>query len=119
MKKPSKAALLSALVFPGIGHFFLKRYISGTIIAGIASMALYVSISNLLERAQEIVDQVQRGEIQPDIESITESLSAQPAGSETQLITISAIVWGIFWLIGIVDAYRIGRSHESESVAGN
>jgi hypothetical protein len=33
MKKSMKAALLSAFVFPGAGHFFLKKHITGTVLA--------------------------------------------------------------------------------------
>ena len=31
MKKAIKAALLSALVFPGVGQMYLKRYVRGLI----------------------------------------------------------------------------------------
>ena len=109
MKKSTKAALLSALVFPGVGNFYLKRYISGAVIAGAAVVALYVLISNAIVRALEIVDKLQRGEIQPDMAVITELVSKQPAGTEALLINIATAVLILSWIIGMVDAYRCGR----------
>ena len=38
VKKPTQAALLSGLVFPGLGHFFLKKRIAAAIF-GIGDMA--------------------------------------------------------------------------------
>ena len=112
MKKSTKAALLSALVFPGVGNFYLKRHISGAVIAGAALMALYALISNTVVRALEIVDKLQLGEIQPDMAVITALLSKQPAGTEALLIDFATIVLLLSWVIGIVDAYRLGRQKD-------
>jgi len=109
MKKPTKAALLSALVFPGVGHVFLKRTLSGAVLAGAAFVALYVLVSSAVDRALEIVDKIQRGEIQPDIAVITELVSKQSTGTEAQIINIATAVLIIAWLIGVVDSYRVGR----------
>ena len=113
MKKPTKAALLSALVFPGVGHVFLKRYLSAAVLAGAAFVALYVLVSSAVDRALEIVDKIQRGEIQPDIAVITELVSKQPTGADAQIINIAMAVLIIAWLIGVVDSYRVGRLQES------
>jgi uncharacterized membrane protein len=109
MKKSTKAALLSALVFPGVGNVYLKRYISGAVIAGATVVALYVLISNAVHRALEIVDKLQRGEIQPDMAVISELVSKQPLGTEALLIDIATALLILAWIIGIVDAYRCGR----------
>jgi len=112
-----KSALLSAFVFPGIGHFYLKRYITGAVLAGAAFIALYFMITTALERAQQIVDKIQRGEIQPDIAVITELIAKQPIGTEARLTTIATAVLIIAWLVGVVDAYRIGRLQDGRPVA--
>jgi len=77
MNKSNKAALFSALVFPGAGHFFLKRHISGAVIACAALVALYLIIANLLERAREIADKILSGEVGLDIATIMELVSRQ------------------------------------------
>ena len=104
-----KAAFLSTFVFPGTGHFFLKKHIIGTLLAGAALAPLYFLISGMLERALQIAEKIQLGEIQPDVAAIAELLSRQPTGSDTQILNIAWTVLIISWLIGIVDSYRVGR----------
>jgi len=111
MSKSTKAVLLSTLVLPGAGHFFLKKHISGAILACASLASLYLIIANMLERAQEIADQILQGEIAPDMAAITELLSRQPPGNETQL-DIAWAVLIISWIIGIFDSYRSGRAQD-------
>ena len=40
---------------------------------------------------------------------ITEMVSKQPAGTEAILIEFATAVLILSWIIGIVDAYRVGR----------
>jgi len=113
MSKAIKAVMLSALVFPGSGHFYLKRFKGGAVLAGAALLALYVLVSKAVERALVISDRIQRGEIAPDIAAISEYVSRQSAGNEAQSINLATAVLIIAWLIGIIQAYRIGRSMDS------
>ena len=109
MNKPAKAALLSALVFPGAGHFFLKKYILGGILAGTAGVALYILVSKAVERAVQITDKIQRGEVELDVAAITELVSSHPVGTEGQLLDIATAALLISWVVGIIDSYRVGR----------
>ena len=119
MNKSMKAALLSAFLFPGAGHYFLKKFISGTVLAGTAFAALYLIISRAVERALQITEKIQRGEVQLDVTTITELVSKQPTGTEAQLLDIATTVLIITWLIGIVDSYGVGRLQDkgAESVS--
>ncbi len=103
------AALLSAFVFPGAGHFFLKKHITGTVLAGAAFVSLFFVISKTIERALQITEKIQRGEVQLDVAAITELVLKQPTGTEAQLLSIASAILIISWLIGIVDSYRVGR----------
>jgi hypothetical protein len=114
-----KAALLSALVFPGSGHFFLKKHVRGIILTSATIASLYFLISGLVEKALNIADKIQRGEVLLDVAAITELVSAQPAGSEMQIITVASYALLIVWFIGIVDAYRIGHIQHKAKVIGN
>ena len=109
MSKPINAVVLSALVFPGAGHFFLKKYIPGTLLAGIALVSLYFIISEAVERAQEIADKILLGEVQLDVATIAELVSRQPAGADAEFLNLAWTVLIISWLIGIADTYRVGR----------
>ena len=105
-----KAALLSAFVFPGLGHFYLKLPVRGMVLAGAALASLVPVISSTMARAQQITDQILRGEIQADVAGITELLARQPADSGSLLLQSAYAVLIIVWLVGIIDSYRAGRA---------
>jgi hypothetical protein len=105
-----KAALLSAFVFPGLGHFYLKQRIKGALLAGAALAALVLVISNVMETAMQLSDAILRGELQPDAAAITEALARQPPDADALLVNGAYVVLVVVWLIGIVGAYRAGRT---------
>ena len=117
MRKSVKAALLSGLVFPGAGHFFLKRPISGAVLACAALSSLYLIISYSVERALKITEQIQRGEVPANVDTIAELVSRQPIGAEAQLYDMALLALLVSWLLGIFDSYRIGRAQDNDSVA--
>jgi TM2 domain-containing membrane protein YozV len=112
MKKSTKAALFSALVFPGIGHFYLKRYIPGSIIFGIAAACTYYIVTKSIDRAFEIVDKIQSGAVPPDLVTINEMVSKQSAGADAGLMNLATLLLGIIWVIGIVAAYLAGQGEK-------
>lgn len=109
MKKSMKAALLSAFVFPGAGHIYLKKYIPGVVLIGASLVGSYYLISKTVERAFRIVEKIQSGAVQMDVAAITELVSKQSTGYEAQLLNIATVVIIICWLVGIIDSYRVGR----------
>jgi hypothetical protein len=114
MKKSTKAALLSALVMPGAGHIYLKKYIPGFALAGAALSALYYLISKATEEALKIVEQIQDGSVPLDTTTITELVSMQPAGAESQLPDIATAIIIVCWVIGIIDSYRVGTQQDKD-----
>ncbi|MEH6456790.1 MAG: hypothetical protein V7749_10740, partial [Cocleimonas sp.] len=108
MRKSAKAVLLSTLVFPGAGHFSLKKPIQGTLLLGITLFCLYWIVSTVLEITQNLTAKIERGEIPFDVAQITQLVSQQ-LSVDDQLITISTYGLVICWIVGIVDSYRIGR----------
>ena len=115
MIKSTKAVLLSALVFPGAGHLYLKKTISGMIFGGAAIGALYYLLANIIERTLEITEKIQNGEVPLDVIAITELVSTQLSGSETQALNIATTVLIISWLVSIFDSYRIGRVYDKDA----
>ena len=115
MKKSIKAVLLSAFVFPGVGHIYLKKYIPGVVLVGTSLVGSYYVISKTVERAFRIVEKIQSGGVQLDVTAITELVSKQATGAEAQLLNIATTVISICWLIGIIDSYRIGRGQDKMS----
>lgn len=109
MKKSVKAALLSALVYPGTGHFFLKKYYLFVAFVCAFSVPLYFVVRDIFTKAEQIVAQIKNGEIPLDVTAISESLSSSMAGDATQELNTKMYFMIIIWLIGIIDSYRIGR----------
>jgi hypothetical protein len=114
MKKSTKAALLSACIFPGVGHIFLKKHIPGVVLIGASFVAVYYLVSKTVEKALQIAENIQSGDVQLDIAAITELVSKQSTGTDAQLINIATTTLIIFWLIGIIDSYRLGRVGENK-----
>ena len=108
MSQALKAALFSAFVFPGSGHFLLKKHVRGTLLAGVTCVCAWVLLPIALEKAQEISFKIQSGEIPLDISRIMDEVSKLTASSSTQQADVATYLLVICWLVGIVDAYRAG-----------
>lgn len=110
MRKSTQALLLSALVFPGCGHFLLKKYPTAAILFVTAAAGTYFLIEQAITKAQGIAEKIQRGEVALDIDAIT-ALVTSPATEEVALrLSIATYALILSWIIAIVDSYRIGRS---------
>ncbi|RKZ97417.1 MAG: hypothetical protein DRQ42_09605 [Gammaproteobacteria bacterium] len=109
MENSTKAALLSALVFPGAGHVFLKKYLPGGILIGVSFIVISYIVTKTTEKALSVVEQIQNGDVPLDIAAITELVSTQSTGNDIQLLNTATTAFIICWVIGIVDSYRLGR----------
>ena len=110
MKRSYKAALLSALVFPGVGHFVLQRAGRGCLFIAPTALAMVYVARQVLARANAIVDQVNSGALPFDPQLIADRLSAAP-GSEGPLMTAAVTVCLLCWVGSVADALWLGR-HE-------
>lgn len=108
MNKATKAALLSALVFPGAGHLYLKRWVTGVLLAGVAAYAIYTIASVMLRVTRDIARQIESGAASADVETLTQLVTQQLSGSEQATNMATTVLIGC-WVIGIVGAYLQGR----------
>jgi hypothetical protein len=109
MNRPTKAALFSALLYPGSGHIFLKKPAVGTLLICIFTVPLYFVVIEIFTKAQGIAEQIINGEIPLDVTAISESITQSIYGADSQELNIKLYALIIVWLIGIVDSYRLGR----------
>lgn len=109
MNKSLKAVLLSALVYPGVGHFFLKKYATCIALVSVFSVPLFLLISEIVGKANIVVQQIENGEIPLNIAVISESFSSITSDTDTQGLNIKIYVMIAVWLIGILDSYRVGK----------
>jgi hypothetical protein len=112
MKQSYKAALFSALVYPGSGHLMLKLYPMGLLLAGTATGCLGVLVFRAFAIAGTISDRILMGDIPLDIVRINEEISMQIAAGGSTMITIATWLLVFCWLAGTVDAFRLGRRQD-------
>jgi hypothetical protein len=108
MKKTAKVILLSLFVFPGLGHLFLKKY--AVALAFIASgLYLLLSLINgIIDKSQQVVDSLLKGEIPLEIVAIRQALEEHGVLEEPQQVTVIYLFLFI-WVLAAFDAYRIAK----------
>jgi hypothetical protein len=114
MNHSAKAAFLSGAIFPGLGQVFLKHYVRGIALMLVVSASLVVLVKKAVEQALAILEKVQwEG---GSIDMITISNAATQASTSSDSHTFNFLLFLIVfcWLIGIVDAYRIGKKKDLE-----
>jgi hypothetical protein len=112
MKLSYKAALFSALLYPGSGHLLLKHYPMGILLAGTATGCLGVLLARTLAIAGTISDRILSGEIPLDILRINSEVATQLAASGSTTATIATWLLVVCWLGGSADAFRLGRQRD-------
>jgi predicted outer membrane lipoprotein/TM2 domain-containing membrane protein YozV len=108
MKKSVKAALLSGLVFPGMGHLYLKRWVAGVLLAGVAGYTLYAIVAVALAIALDVSQQIERGAIPADLDTVNHIVAQQLSGS-AQATELASFTLLACWVFGIISAFWQGR----------
>ena len=109
MSKSVTAALWSGLVFPGAGHLFLKSYGRGIGLIVVSAISLSIIVSQAAEQALAVVAKIQADGGNIDPSRILEMASQGSASADTQSFNIAMIVFMVCWIVGVVDAYRLGK----------
>ncbi len=117
MKKSTKAALLSGLIFPGIGHLALKEYLRASILILAAMAAVYVLTTAAVNQAMTVVDRINSGEVALDSKAISAAITDSSAATDNRAANTSLFILGACWLFGIVDSYRLGKAQEKSPSA--
>jgi hypothetical protein len=114
MNNSLKGALLSGLVFPGLGQLALKHYKRGAVIIIAVLISLSIVVAEAVQKALAILGEVQieGGEI--SISSISEAASRASTTSGSLVFNLALSLVILLWIIGAVDAYRIGKKKDIE-----
>jgi len=109
MDKATKAALFSALLFPGWGQFYLKRYIRGLVfivpvlIGTLSLVWMVVQVSAKIIRTTPFKKgTVQLGNI---IQVTVDSLKA----IDFSYVLLMVLLMVALWILSIFDAYQLGK----------
>ena len=117
MKNSMKGALLSGLVFPGLGQIALKHYWRGFALVLAVMAGLYIMIVTAVQQAYVILDTIEAEGGMPDSDTISQAAAQAAAASDSPMITAVSVLILICWIVGIIDAWRIGKQKDLEEQA--
>ena len=101
MRRKSVGALLSALVFPGAGQYYLGRRTRALLFLVPAVVAAILYFNFALDQANVVADQLLSGKMAADPAAI----EAQLAGAPTPVsVTLAGIVFAVCYVGSIVEA---------------
>ena len=98
--------MLSALLFPGAGHFYLKKYLMGSLLLTFFLVPVYLIFSEVISKTDQVIQQIQTGAIPLDIAAISEILT-RTVNYQALNYEMNALM--IVWVVGIIDSYRLSR----------
>lgn len=114
MRKSINAALFSALVFPGTGHFTLEYYRRGLIFFIPALLGGLFLILHATNMTYSIIDQINQGRIPLDISALLDLILTSPGQAKLLQLKIATYLFVIPWILSIPDSYLLGRKHDQE-----
>ena len=114
MRKSLKGALLSGLVFPGYGQYVMKRYKRGIALMIISFASLVVIGVKVQQQIFVVLENIEYGDGAIDISGILNAVSLADTSSGNVIYRFASFLLLFCWIIGIIDAYRIGRIEDLE-----
>lgn len=109
MNIATKAALYSALLFPGWGQFYLKRYKRGLIFFMPVLAAALALVWSIIDIGISIIKATpfKKGTVHL-ANAIQVAVDALKAINLSYFILL-LIVISVFWILSIIDAYQLGK----------
>ena len=108
MRKALAAALISAFVFPGCGHLYLKRNLPGALFILASAVPSIYLMHALINSALHLFALLQKQMLPPDFNIMLGYILGQPFGHDTQSVYFCLYAVFFIWLGAMLDAYRIG-----------
>jgi len=109
MKLSIKAALFSALVFPGSGYFLVHSKTKAWACMLVVLSSLVIFMLEAAYKAELIAQKIVAGHISYEISAVREQILLLPGRFDANLISYASWLIVFIWLISIVDSYRLGR----------
>ncbi len=109
MKASTKAALISALIFPGLGHLVLRprRALRGLVFLIPAALAVSWLVRQVLELSLQLTAELNSGTLAADPAAILARLDA--AGADNPAANWLTLLALLCWIGAIADALWLGH----------
>ena len=117
MKYSLKGAVLSGIVFPGLGQIILKQYKRGIVLMLTVSASLIVIAIKAAQYAFTVLEKIELEGGVIDLKTITDAAVRASSTSDSLVFNTGLLLIVVCWIFGIVDAYRIGRIMDLEGIA--
>jgi len=119
MNNSLKGALLSGLVFPGLGQVVLKHYKRGVVIMLTVLVSLSVIIIEAVQKAFAILEKIELDGGTIDMNTISNAATQASTTSGSLIFSFALLLIIFCWIIGVVDAFRIGKKKDIEQQSKN
>ena len=110
MKRSLKAALLSAFIFPGAGHFYLQKYRWGSLYVVTAFILLSLFVMNIINTVQQMINRLTEQGGLLDSVKMVQLISNQITVNGGQQVNLIISMLLVVWVVSVIDAYRVGQS---------
>jgi len=107
-----KAAVLTGLVFPGLGQLVLRQYRRAAVLAVAFSAVLIAIVVNVSRRAMTLLDQLLWNGGFIDMGKITETASRAADSSDDPILRLLFLALVACWIVGVADAFWGGRKQD-------
>jgi hypothetical protein len=109
MKNSIRGAMFSGLLFPGLGQVVLGHYKRGIALALAVLVGLLVILAKALGQAFAILEKIEAEGRLIDLSTIASVAAKSSATSDALIYNLVLLLILLIWVVGIVDAYRLGR----------
>jgi len=114
MNHALKGAFWSGLVFPGLGQVVLKHYKRGAVIILAVLTGLSVIVVQAAQKAFIILKKIESEGGTIDLNTIFNAASQASTHSDSLIFGSAVLLITFCWIIGVVDAYKIGKEKDRE-----
>ena len=104
-----KGALLSGLVFPGLGQIFLKHHKRGIALIMTVSLSMVVIIVKSVQLSLDMLEQIMLKGGVINMKTISYTATEALRSSDSLISKLSFLLMALCWIVGIIDAYITGR----------
>ncbi|MBW2671421.1 MAG: hypothetical protein JRD87_16420 [Deltaproteobacteria bacterium] len=119
MNNSQKGAFWSGLVFPGLGQVVLKHYKRGVVIMVTVLAGLSVMVVVAVKKAFIVLEKIASEGRAIDMNTILDVASQISTNSDSLIFSFSLLLITSCWIIGVVDAFRIGKKKDLEEDSTN
>ena len=115
MNNSLKGVFLSGLVFPGLGQIVLKQYKRGVVLMLAVSVSLSVILIKAVKQAFAVLEMIESKGGAVDMGTVSNAATQASNTSDNLIFKFLLLLITFCWIVGVVDAYRIGRKKDIES----